>query len=378
MFGRIWCRGWLVTDVWISTASILNLCAISVDRYVAVTRPVKYRSIMTPRRARTIVAGVWIVSFLICFPPLIPDWSLQGDGGLTTASSTSSGDLGGEWFGNTTSSTTTTTTNPLLLTGSPDQQASSLSVVTRETGSGDGNRQRRQVRNKRWAKEETEATAVTAATTTKTTTKTTTTSIRLSGQSASISDIMMGNTKRRHPNGSQRRRDVNLERDDGGGSRGSNEDQVKGAASYKFLVTGGDSGQKSDHERIEMRRRPRLQANGWAPTISSELINGTGGGSGTSAITKTSEARNVAANAGESTARRTRIVSGRGRGRGRVSGSGGNEERSFDLSRAGHELRLQRRRRQVEADQRAFNFGDARKTTTGKCSEQDGVRENRV
>lgn len=71
IFGKIWCRGWLVTDVWISTASILNLCAISVDRYVAVTRPVKYRSIMTPRKAKTIVAGVWIVSFLICFPPLL-------------------------------------------------------------------------------------------------------------------------------------------------------------------------------------------------------------------------------------------------------------------------------------------------------------------
>lgn len=77
MFGKIWCRGWLVTDVWISTASILNLCAISVDRYVAVTRPVKYRSIMTARRAKTIVAGVWIVSFLICFPPLLPQWNNQ-------------------------------------------------------------------------------------------------------------------------------------------------------------------------------------------------------------------------------------------------------------------------------------------------------------
>lgn len=74
----MWCRGWLVTDVWISTASILNLCAISIDRYVAVTRPVKYRSIMTPRRAKTIVACVWILSFLICFPPLLPQWKPAG------------------------------------------------------------------------------------------------------------------------------------------------------------------------------------------------------------------------------------------------------------------------------------------------------------
>lgn len=74
IFGKWWCRGWLVADVWISTASILNLCAISVDRYVAVTRPVKYRSIMTARLAKSIVAGVWIVSFLICCPPLWPQW----------------------------------------------------------------------------------------------------------------------------------------------------------------------------------------------------------------------------------------------------------------------------------------------------------------
>lgn len=77
VFGRLWCRGWLVTDVWISTASILNLCAISIDRYVAVTRPVKYRSIMTARRAKSIVATVWLLSFIICFPPLLGpsnDW----------------------------------------------------------------------------------------------------------------------------------------------------------------------------------------------------------------------------------------------------------------------------------------------------------------
>lgn len=84
-FGQIWCRGWLVTDVWISTASILNLCAISIDRYVAVTRPVKYRSIMTNRRARSIVAIVWLLSFIICFPPLLTEW--RPSSGATVISS---------------------------------------------------------------------------------------------------------------------------------------------------------------------------------------------------------------------------------------------------------------------------------------------------
>ncbi|RWS31057.1 putative G-protein coupled receptor No9-like protein [Leptotrombidium deliense] len=77
IFGEVWCMGWLVIDVWLSTASILNLCAISVDRYLAVTRPVRYRSIMTSRKAKLMIAAVWIASFIICFPPLL-GWNNQG------------------------------------------------------------------------------------------------------------------------------------------------------------------------------------------------------------------------------------------------------------------------------------------------------------
>ncbi|RWS01514.1 putative G-protein coupled receptor No9-like protein [Dinothrombium tinctorium] len=77
LFGDVWCMGWLVIDVWLTTASILNLCAISIDRYLAVTRPVRYRSIMTSRKAKLMIAAVWILSFVICFPPLI-GWSNKG------------------------------------------------------------------------------------------------------------------------------------------------------------------------------------------------------------------------------------------------------------------------------------------------------------
>lgn len=71
IFGDLWCRIWLAVDVWMCTASILNLCAISLDRYVAVTRPVTYPSIMSTKRAKLLVAGVWVLSFVICFPPLV-------------------------------------------------------------------------------------------------------------------------------------------------------------------------------------------------------------------------------------------------------------------------------------------------------------------
>ncbi|KAH0814523.1 hypothetical protein GEV33_008268 [Tenebrio molitor] len=62
---------WLALDVWMCTASILNLCAISLDRYVAVTRPITYPSIMSPSRAKMLIAGLWVLSFVICFPPLV-------------------------------------------------------------------------------------------------------------------------------------------------------------------------------------------------------------------------------------------------------------------------------------------------------------------
>lgn len=78
-FGYVWCRIWLAVDVWLCTASILNLCAISLDRYLAITRPFKYPRLMSPKRAKLLVGTVWIVSFIVCFPPLV-GWNESGTG----------------------------------------------------------------------------------------------------------------------------------------------------------------------------------------------------------------------------------------------------------------------------------------------------------
>jgi len=75
----VWCRVWLAVDVWLCTASIYNLCAISIDRYLAISRPVQYPTLMSSKRARLLIIAVWILSFVICFPPLIGGWNdLEG------------------------------------------------------------------------------------------------------------------------------------------------------------------------------------------------------------------------------------------------------------------------------------------------------------
>ncbi|GAB1607809.1 octopamine receptor Oamb-like [Argonauta hians] len=75
IFGNAWCSMWLAIDVWLSTASILNLMAISLDRYIAVMHPIRYPTLMSRKRAKILIAVVWIVAFVVCLPPLI-NWGV--------------------------------------------------------------------------------------------------------------------------------------------------------------------------------------------------------------------------------------------------------------------------------------------------------------
>lgn len=70
IFGQDVCDIWHSFDVLASTASILNLCIISMDRYWAITDPFTYPSRMTPKRACCFIALVWICSSLISFPAI--------------------------------------------------------------------------------------------------------------------------------------------------------------------------------------------------------------------------------------------------------------------------------------------------------------------
>ncbi|XP_078616642.1 alpha-2Db adrenergic receptor-like [Branchiostoma floridae x Branchiostoma japonicum] len=69
-FGEVLCEVFLSTDIFVCTASILNLCGIAIDRYWAATNATDLAGIMERRRAKIAIAVVWFLAFLISVPPL--------------------------------------------------------------------------------------------------------------------------------------------------------------------------------------------------------------------------------------------------------------------------------------------------------------------
>ena len=75
--GRSWKLGLILCDLWVSfdvllcTSSILNLACISVDRYMAITRPLTYTAYRSKFLARIMILLVWIVSVIITCPPIL-------------------------------------------------------------------------------------------------------------------------------------------------------------------------------------------------------------------------------------------------------------------------------------------------------------------
>lgn len=70
VFGRVFCNIWAAVDVLCCTASIMSLCVISVDRYIGVSYPLRYPTIITKRRALLAVMLLWVLSIIISIGPL--------------------------------------------------------------------------------------------------------------------------------------------------------------------------------------------------------------------------------------------------------------------------------------------------------------------
>uniref|UniRef100_A0A4W5R1F9 G-protein coupled receptors family 1 profile domain-containing protein n=1 Tax=Hucho hucho TaxID=62062 RepID=A0A4W5R1F9_9TELE len=76
VLGRGLCKLWLLMDYLLCTASVFNIVLISYDRFLSVTRAVKYRAqrSMTHHAVVKMVA-VWVLAFLL-YGPAIMFWEL--------------------------------------------------------------------------------------------------------------------------------------------------------------------------------------------------------------------------------------------------------------------------------------------------------------
>lgn len=72
LLGAMFVTIWRHVDILCGTASILSLTSISIDRYIAVSRPYTYVEFMTMKRAMHIIGGIWMYSMTVAllFKPL--------------------------------------------------------------------------------------------------------------------------------------------------------------------------------------------------------------------------------------------------------------------------------------------------------------------
>ncbi|XP_053985770.1 octopamine receptor beta-3R-like isoform X1 [Hylaeus volcanicus] len=74
LFGRFMCDVWNSLDVYFSTASILHLCCISVDRYYAIVSPLEYTVIMRQGTVGCMLGSAWTLPAFISFIPIFMGW----------------------------------------------------------------------------------------------------------------------------------------------------------------------------------------------------------------------------------------------------------------------------------------------------------------
>ena len=74
MFGPVFCNIWISADIMGSTASILNLCVISLDRYIHIRDPLKYARLMNWKKVALAITLVWTISFILSFIPINVGW----------------------------------------------------------------------------------------------------------------------------------------------------------------------------------------------------------------------------------------------------------------------------------------------------------------
>ena len=69
-FGHFWCQTTAFWNMVLSLAAVLTLAVISVDRYIAVIKPLQYRAKMTVQRALGMITFVWAQAAVFSFVPI--------------------------------------------------------------------------------------------------------------------------------------------------------------------------------------------------------------------------------------------------------------------------------------------------------------------
>ena len=78
IFGEWWCRAVASAGLTLSFISILHLCCLSVDRYIAIQKPFRYQFIVTRRRVITVLLLIWMSVTVILNIPLA-DFEFRAD-----------------------------------------------------------------------------------------------------------------------------------------------------------------------------------------------------------------------------------------------------------------------------------------------------------
>lgn len=71
IFGDLWCITIITLDIWLSTTSNYIIIAITIDRLIAITKPLHHPMFVTRDRTYMTIIAIWTGSFLLCSPSFL-------------------------------------------------------------------------------------------------------------------------------------------------------------------------------------------------------------------------------------------------------------------------------------------------------------------